>query len=100
MENNQNQSTQPSALAISIIALVCGILGLICSGSLLVHFYSFAFSVTAIVLGAIGKKNAKRSGENGAKGMAIAGLVLGIIGVADTIFTWIFIFGIIGLIWF
>ena len=63
----------PKGLA--IWALVLGLLSLLCCG---------LCSIPAIICGAIAIGRANR-GEAGGKGMAIAGLVLGIVGVAAII---------------
>ena len=65
---------------LSIISLVTGILGCCCP----------IFSIAAIVLGVLGRKET----ENGAKrggGMATAGLVLGIVFIAINIVYWILV---------
>ncbi len=79
MENNQNQAPQ-SSKGIGIGALVCGILGLVGGPIPVVCYFTLVLSIVAIVLGAKGKKQALALGEP--TGMATAGLVLGIIGVA------------------
>jgi hypothetical protein len=62
---------------LAIAALICGIgqfvLGLLIVGNILL-------AVPAIVLGAMGLRQISQRGEQG-RGMAIAGLVLGILGV-------------------
>jgi len=67
----------------AIVALICGILSVLChcvpvAGS----FIGFFLSVAAIVLGIIEMKRIGR-GEGSAKGkgMALAGLILGIAGI-------------------
>lgn len=71
--NPAGQRTNPAAIA----ALVCGIvqfpLGLVLLNILL--------AIPAIICGAIGLRQTTRRGEGG-RGMAIAGLVLGILGIA------------------
>ena len=66
----------------SIAALICGILGII-GGILPVPFIgviTLILSILGIVFGVKGQKIAKETGEG--KGLATAGLVLGIIGTA------------------
>ena len=66
----------------SIAALICGILGII-GGILPVPFIgviTLILSILGIVFGVKGQKIAKETGEG--KGLATAGLVLGIVGVA------------------
>lgn len=72
---------------LSIGALVCGILGIVGSFIPIVCYFTFVLSILGIIFGAIGMKKAKEAG--GSKGLAIAGLVLGIIGAA---------FGLVGVI--
>ncbi len=82
MENNNFQ--QPAApqgnssKGLSIAALVCGILGLIGGWIPIVCYFTFVLAIIGIVLGARGMKIASETGEG--KGLATAGLVLGIIG--------------------
>lgn len=80
-----------SSKGISIAALVCGILGVlswvICAIPL-ISWLLFVAAVLGIVLGAVGMSKSKaESGK--ASGLAIAGLVLGIIGA---------FFGLVGVI--
>ena len=63
----------PQTSGMAIISLVTRILGLLCCGSLL-------FSIAALVLGYLGKKEIDEGRKTG-KGMAMAGLILGAIGV-------------------
>ena len=79
----------------AIVALVCGILSVIChcvpvAGS----FIGFFLSVAAIVLGIIEMKRIGR-GEGSAKGkgMALAGIILGAVGIVFGIL-WIVIISI------
>ncbi|WP_435769418.1 DUF4190 domain-containing protein [Nocardioides sp. SYSU DS0651] len=69
------QPQQTSVMA--IISLVTGILGVLCCGSLI-------FSVAAIILGYLGKKETD-SGQKSGGGMALAGLILGGVGVVLSI---------------
>lgn len=66
--------------AFSIVSLVCGIAGLAVGWIPYLDYISFLFPIAAIVFGAIAMAGLKR--ENMPKGMAVAGFVLGIIGVA------------------
>lgn len=68
----------------SIIALVCGIVGIV---GLSLSQYGVVFpiiglilAIAGIVFGAMGIKKAKANGE--AKGLAVAGMVIGIVGAA------------------
>ncbi len=64
----------------SIAALVCGILGIIGSWIPVVTYFTLILAILGIVFGAKGLKTAKVTGEG--KGLATAGMVLGIIGTA------------------
>jgi uncharacterized membrane protein len=66
---------QPRTNSMAVGALVCGI------GQL---FFLFPASVAAVVLGHIARSQIKRNGEAG-DGMALAGLVLGWIGISLTV---------------
>ena len=68
----QAQSTSVMA----IISLVTGILSIVCCGS-------FVFGIAGVILGFLGRKEINES--NGAKkggGLAMAGLILGAVGIA------------------
>lgn len=67
----------------SIAALVCGILGLVGGFIPIVQKFTLILAIVAIVLGAKAMKKAKALGEP--SGMAIAGMVLGIVSVAITV---------------
>lgn len=59
--------------------MVCGIVGLV---GLCGYGFGVILSIVAIVLGAISRKAIDQSqGQLGGRGMAVAGLVTGIIGV-------------------
>ena len=65
----------------SIIALVCGIIGVTCCWwGLVISIIAFVCAIAGIIFGAIGMKKAKA--ENAPKGLAVAGLVCGIVGAA------------------
>jgi|GEM_PF-4284701 len=66
----------------SVAALVLGILSLVLPG------IGFLFGIAAIILGAIGIRETDRTGERG-KGLAVAGLVCGLIGTV--VYTVLFI---------
>lgn len=79
----------------AIVALICGILSVLChcvpvAGS----FIGFALSVAAIVLGILEMRKIGRgeSSEKG-KGMAIAGIILGAVGIVFGII-WIVIIAV------
>ncbi|MCW2847836.1 MAG: hypothetical protein JWR90_1810 [Marmoricola sp.] len=75
------QKTSPLA----IVSLVLGIVG-ICCGQL------FVLSIGAIVTGSIGRNQIKQSnGQLKGGGMALAGLILGVVGIVVGIGYWILI---------
>ena len=67
-----------TAKNMSIVALVCGILGIVGAWIPVVCYFTLVLSIVGIGFGAKGRKAAA---EN-EKGLATAGLVLGIIGTA------------------
>lgn len=80
----------PKAPGISIAALVLGIV------SVCVPYVNFVTMILAIVFGVIGINKANRDPTTvGGKGMAIAGLVLGIIAAAFWLIVFIFFFSFI-----
>ncbi len=78
---------QPQSNAKSIVALVCGILGIIGSFIPVICYFTLVLAILGIVFGALGMKQAKFT--NTGKGLAVAGLVLGIVGAS---------FGVVGVI--
>ena len=75
------QPPKNSVMAIS--SLVLGILGFLCCGCGLL-------SIAAIVLGVLGKKEiAESNGTKTGAGMAQAGFILGILGIAISVLYWI-----------
>ncbi|MGN1111776.1 MAG: DUF4190 domain-containing protein [Acutalibacteraceae bacterium] len=76
MQNNNSK-------VFSIVALVCGIVGIIGAWIPVLCYFAFVIAILGIVFGAIGMKKCKAAGER--KGLAIAGLVCGIIGTAITL---------------
>lgn len=73
MEQNQSKG-------LSIAALVCGILSIVGDFIPVINYFTFVLAIVAIVLGAMAMKKANENNEP--KGMAIAGLVLGIVALA------------------
>jgi hypothetical protein len=70
----------------AIISLVTGILGILCCGW-------FVFSIAALILGFLGKKEIDDSqGAKKGGGLALAGLILGGVGIALGILNWVLIF--------
>ncbi len=62
----------------AIAALVCGILGIVGSFIPVVCYFTFVLAILGIVFGVKARKQAAETGEG--KGLATAGLILGIIG--------------------
>ena len=79
--------TEKTSQCFSIAALVCGILGIVGSFIPVVCYFTVVLAILGIIFGAKGLGVAKVSGKG--KGLAMAGLVCGIIGTA---------FGLIGVI--
>lgn len=75
----------PKNSGMAITSLVLGILGVVCCGCGL-------FSIAAVVFGHLGKKEIAESGgtKTGA-GMAQAGFILGLVGIAISVLYWILI---------
>lgn len=70
----------------SIVALVCGILGIVGGWFPVVCYFTTVLAIVGIVFGALALKDKPQGNE---KGMAVAGLVCGIVGT---------VFGLIGII--
>ncbi|MEE1005981.1 MAG: DUF4190 domain-containing protein [Acutalibacteraceae bacterium] len=91
MENNEfnNQQSAPANTTngMAIAALVCGILGIVGSFIPVIAYFTTVLAILGIIFGAKGKKQADLT--NSGKGIATAGLVLGIIGT---------VFGLVGVI--
>lgn len=69
----------------AIISLVTGILSIICCGS-------FIFGIAALILGFLGRKEINESdGAKKGAGLAMAGLILGAVGVVFSALYWILI---------
>lgn len=79
MENKTNN--------MALAALICGILGIIGSWIPVVCYFTFILAILGIVFGIKGKKKAMETNEG--KGLATAGLVLGIVGT---------VFGVAGIL--
>ena len=73
-----NPSGEPKSKGMSIAALVCGILGIVCAFLPYVSYVSIVLAILGIVFGAKAMKLAEENQEP--TGLAVAGLVLGIIG--------------------
>lgn len=85
---------QSKGNAFSIVALVTGLIAIIGGFIPYVTFVAWVFGIVAIVFGGLGMKRAKET-QTG-NGLAIAGLVLGIIGTAVGVIGFICIVFIIG----
>ncbi len=66
----------------SIVALVCGLVGIVGSFIPYVSYVAPLAAIAGIVFGAIALKKIKESGSDENKGLAIAGLVCGIVSTA------------------
>lgn len=71
----------PGTSVMAIISLVTGIIGILCCTW-------FVFSIAATVLGFLGKKEIAEGKKTG-KGVAMAGLILGIAGIVIGAIVWI-----------
>lgn len=69
----------------SIIALVCGIVGIVGSFIPGVVYVAPLCAIAGIVFGAIALKKIKESGNDEGKGLAVGGLVCGIVSTALSI---------------
>lgn len=98
MENNTQYQQPPGGYAppppapapsngMAIAALVCGVLGIVGSFIPIVMYFTAVLAVLGIIFGVMGMKKAKQTGSG--NGLAIAGLVLGIVGT---------IFALVGII--
>lgn len=75
----------PKTSVLAIFSLVTGIVGLCCAGLLLP-------SIAAVVLGSMARKEiAGSGGTKRGSGLALAGLILGAIGIVLGIVNWILI---------
>ena len=69
---------QNNGKGMSIAALVCGILGVVLCWVPIASWVVLVLSILGIVFGANGMKKSKAAGQS--QGLAIAGLVCGIVG--------------------
>ena len=69
----------------SITALVCGIVGIVGSFIPYVDYIAPLAAIAGIVFGALALDRFKKGDESGSKGLAIAGLVMGIVSTAVSI---------------
>lgn len=75
-----NQAPQGGSNGLSVAALVCGIVAIIGAWIPVVCYFTFVLAILGIVFGVKGMKQSKLTGTG--HGLAVAGLVLGIIGTA------------------
>ena len=75
--NYQPQPPQGGSIGLAVTSMILGIISLLCFCA---WYISIPLAIIAIVLGVIAKNQADR-GQAGGRGMAVAGLVLGSIGV-------------------
>ena len=68
-----SESDNNGSMVFAIISLICGILSIICC---CIGWFGLVLSITAIVLGILSINN-----QEDAKGMAIAGIVCGSVGL-------------------
>lgn len=80
MNNGTNYQPQNQSNTMAIVALICGILGIVGGFIPVVCYLTLVLAILGIVFGAKGMKKAKETGDG--KGLAVAGLVLGIVGTS------------------
>ncbi|GKX28529.1 hypothetical protein SH1V18_10090 [Vallitalea longa] len=76
--NNSDQNQEAKYKGFAVASMVCGIVGIV---FFCVWYISIILAILAIIFGAIVINDNKKKQTNTGKGMAIAGLVLGIITV-------------------
>jgi Na+/proline symporter len=64
-----------------VAGFVCGLIGALVGLIPLLSWIAFPLGILGVVFGGIGWRRANREPERGGKGLAIAGLVLGILAV-------------------
>lgn len=83
----QHNTPESTTNGMAIAALICGILGIVGSFIPVVTYFTTVLAILGIIFGVKGKQQADLI--NSGKGLATAGLVLGIIGT---------VFGLLGVI--
>lgn len=73
----------------SIVALVCGIVGIVGSYIPVIKYIAPLCAIAGIVFGALALKRIKAGESPESKGLAIGGLVCGIVSTAWSILAWI-----------
>ena len=81
-----------SSNGFAVTALVCGIVGAVLG--VLPFFVGWILGIIAIVFGVLARKRAEADPAIGRKGMATAGIVLGIIAIVASI-VWVLIFALL-----
>jgi hypothetical protein len=66
---------------LGVAGFVCGLLSAIFGLIPFLFFVAFPLSVVGIVFGALGWRRARRDPARGAKGLSLAGLILGVVGL-------------------
>ncbi|MGO8687118.1 MAG: DUF4190 domain-containing protein [Candidatus Dormibacteria bacterium] len=79
---------QQTGNGVALTSMVLGLVGVVLSW---LPIFDFVFAVLAIVFGTLGISSADRRGGAG-KGMAVAGVVLGVVTLAISIAMWVFIY--------
>lgn len=77
--SNQSPNQDGKYHGFAIAAMVCGIVGIV---FFCVWYISIILDILAIVFGTLVLKHNKKTNTNTGRGMAIAGLVLGIVSIA------------------
>jgi hypothetical protein len=78
----------PRSNGVAIAALVCGILALVISWIPGINLASFVLGIAAVICGILGIRNARIPGLRG-RGMAIAGLVTGLLALVVTVLIYV-----------
>lgn len=73
----------------AVVALVLGILSIVFSW---LSFFDLVFVVPAIVLGALGRRDAARYPERGGRSAATSGLICGIVGVLIAVVATVYLY--------
>ena len=69
----------------SIVSLVCGIVGIVGSWIPYVGYIAPLAAIAGIIFGALALKKLKEEGTTEGKGLAMAGLILGIVSTAISV---------------
>ena len=77
-QTNADSDAPQTGGGLAIAALVCGILGLVGGSIPFVHYFTLILAILGIVFGV----KARKSAPQDKRGMATAGMILGIVAVA------------------